>query len=100
MTFNQFANEAASLFGLSENEASDLWDELEQVGFYPEIEAPREMWEVAADLIYTEYEGIGDEPLEEEFYEYSPYDLDPSWPDDDYLDAGEEWELTPFYSED
>ena len=29
----------------------------------------------------------------------SPYHLDSSWPDDDWLDAGVEWEISPDYKE-
>jgi hypothetical protein len=32
--------------------------------------------------------------------DYSEWELDPSFPDDDWLDAGEEWELTADYEED
>lgn len=45
-----------------------------------------------------EYIGDMDEIKEKEFV--SEYDLDPLFPDDDWLEPFEEWELSPDYGED
>jgi hypothetical protein len=52
------------------------------------------------DLSSGEYESLLEEFGEAESRDwFSEYHLDPSWPDDDWLEAGEEWELSPDYTE-
>lgn len=94
MRFDDFAETANELFGLTENEAADLANDLERAG-WDIADVPvndPDMWEVASDLLEDFFEEVSEE-------EYSPYDLDPYWPDDDYLDAGEEWEIAPDYED-
>ena len=77
--FDQFAEDAAELFGLNGHEAADLLDSLEEQGFdYRDDEL--------ADWMPEAYDALG--PLWDEMGDYPGYD------DDEYLDAGETWELT------
>lgn len=56
------------------------------------------------DRISEEFERVEEGRFTEEDKEMlreieSEYELDPFFPDDDWLEAGEEWELAPDYSE-
>ncbi len=102
MTFEAFAARAETLFGLSASEAADLADVLEERFGYDLGEITtrsRTVWGDAADVIEEFLEDVELEDGEEYGEEESPYELDPFWPEDDYLDAGEEWELSPDYKE-
>lgn len=84
MTFDEFTDEARELFGLDAGEASELADSLDQAGFpLEEFDSDDSLlWEVASDL------------TDEFFDDYEEYDLDPYFPDDEYLEPDIEWELT------
>jgi hypothetical protein len=90
VTFDEFEDAAAELFGMDAGEARDFANTLESAGLFPEEvdEGDREFWEVASEFI-DEYVGVD----AEEIYEES-YPLDYSFPGDEYLDAGVEWEMT------
>ncbi len=83
--FDDFAEDAADLFGLDERESAALLEELEGDGFDPEDD-------VLADWVEEAYDH-----LEDVSDDFSPYDLDPYFPDDDWLDAGDTWEVTADY---
>ena len=67
-----------------------------------------EFMQIAADALDfndAEYRSLLDDMQEEDAAweaeeAESEYELDESWPDDDWLDAGEEWELSPDYEGD
>lgn len=74
-----------------------------------ELDVQEEEERFMQELLEEEFEA-GEEEFDREMYEEeeiedfreieSEYSLDPFWPDDDWLDAGEEWELSPDYGED
>jgi hypothetical protein len=86
--FDNFADDAANLFGLTQQEAASLLDDLEAEGFDAGEDTLRDWMPEAFDLLTPLWD------------DYSEWELDPSFPDDDWLDAGEEWELTADYEED
>ncbi len=85
--FEDFAEDASSLFGLDAQEAANLLDTLESEGFDYEDD-------VLADWMPEAFEALTDL-----WDSYSEYQLDPSFPDDDWLDAGDEWEITADYTD-
>lgn len=90
--FDDFVLDARDLFGLNESEATDLAEMLEDRGYDINEHDWSDFGEDAADLLsdiidFDEY----DDELEP---------LDPYFPDDAYLDAGEEWEITADYGDD
>lgn len=101
MSFRDFYADAQEIFGLDRDEARELFQELKEVGFDPANDRDDLLWEVASDLLESTVFVVEaeEEPEYEQgdAYEESPYDLDPYWPDDEYLDAGEEWEVVPTY---
>jgi hypothetical protein len=102
VTYDAFAARAEELFGIRGSEVDNLLEALEEQGYDIEDLSPlSRAWGDAADLLGDvlgeDYIEEGESSIEEG--EESPYDLDPFWPDDDYLDAGEEWELAPGYEE-
>lgn len=102
--FNDFADEAAEYFGLNAHEAANLYDLLEEVYGFDESDTLREYAGEAADLLDVVTEDIPEEGAEEEEEsgyegEESPYELDDDFPDDDWLDPGEEWEVSTEYEE-
>lgn len=91
--FDDFADDAANLFGLDHHEAANLLDALEDQGFEAEDEL-RDWMPEAYDLL----DDITD--LSEYEEEWWDEELDPGFPDDDWLDPYEEWEITAEYGED
>jgi len=91
MRYRDFERDARDYFGLDKNEAVILAARMSEAGFDTR-EWRRDdplFWDIAADLAE-----IAPEEEEEE------WPLDPMFPDDDYLDADEEWELTADYEAD
>lgn len=84
--FDDFAEEASELFDLDENEAADLADIMEEAGFdmeYDSLDDP--VWmDVASDFV--------GEVSEE-------WAFDPSFPEDDWVEADAEYEVTVTYEE-
>jgi len=88
MRYREFESDARDYFGLNKDEVAELASEMALAGFDTrgwQRDDPL-FWDIAADLVEVE-------PEEE-------WDLDPTFPDDDYLDADEEWELTADYEGD
>lgn len=93
MTFDEFDDTARELFGLEPWESADLAERLVAEGVDLDVlDADNEhWWGYVADS-----EALG-EVMGEDFQEdmdYERYTLDPYFPDDDYLDPGEFWEMT------
>jgi hypothetical protein len=86
MRFRDFEDTAQELFGFDKGEAREFAAILDEAGLKPELydADDAEYWELAADFT--------DEFFEDETDEVYP--LDPFFPDDDYLYAGDEMELT------
>lgn len=87
--FDDFAETAREVFGLNEGEATDLLESLERDhGF-----------DLDEDTLF-DYGGEATDYLDDIIgYEDDLEALDPRFPDDDYLDAGQEWEITADYGE-
>lgn len=117
--FDSFAAEAADIFGMTENEAADLLAELEDAGFDVEQDSLHdEFWSDMALEVQDEVQDFDDvelpdddssEPDDDRYdgedYDYADdvdveYELDESWPDDEWLDADVEYEVTGDYKED
>jgi hypothetical protein len=102
MRLRDFEDRAADLFGYDIPEARELLVALEDRGYdLRDIsDRSRNVWADAADIVLERIEEEEKEEVEEDYgEEESPYSLDDSWPDDDWLDAGDEWELTGTYEE-
>lgn len=84
--FEEFAADAAELFGVNQQEAADLLDALEAEGFGDD--------DTLADWMPEAFDALTDV-----WDDYNEYQLDPTFPDDDYLDPGDEWEMTADYFE-
>lgn len=93
--FDDFADDAADLFGLNRPEAEDLLDRLlADTDFDPHED-------VLADYMPEAFEELGDTGFfdtEDYDHEDEGYDLDPDFPDDDWLDVGDIWELSAEYA--
>lgn len=113
-TYNEVIAEAREVFGLDLDEARDWYRGMredferpvtvEDIEAYPETalgfaeeyfpelaEAPQWAWDEGVADEYAEYvEVYGEEPP----YEYFDYELDRYFEDDDWLDPGEEIEVT------
>ena len=89
MRYADFAYHAAEYFGFTGDEVAALLDAIEAEGgtILGVDENDRQFWGQVADLDVID-EIIG------EYEEPERYPLDSRFPDDDYLDAGEEWEVT------
>lgn len=89
--FDAFADEAAALFGLNENEAATLLDYLEAVGFDLEQDTLQEYGEEAVDWLEYVSEDIA-EAMEE---------VEGDWDDGDdpWLDPEVEYEVSVEYEE-
>lgn len=92
--FEDFAADAAELFGLDKHEASDLLGLLhDQEDFEEDSDRLKDFMPEAFDLL----EDVTDlELYEEDWWDFS---LDPDWPDDEWLDEGVEYEITADYEE-
>jgi hypothetical protein len=89
MRYRDFEYHAAEYFGLTGDEVAALVDAIEAEGgtIRGVDEDDRSFWlDVAQMDVVEELVGEYDEPEQ--------YPLDSRFPDDDYLDAGEEWEVT------
>lgn len=112
MNRRQVEAKARELFGLDRQEARELADLIRLSGYnFSEITPrSRAVWADAADLLYIEEEETEEEvpaprelvrQVQEDYeeddraYYDSPYALDPSFPGDEYIEAGEEWEIVP-----
>lgn len=88
--FDRFAERAAFYFGVNENEAADLLDALEEEGF-----------EWGANRLGNSHWGERAAELLEDIVDYdddiSEYELEDEH--DEWLDAGEEYELSAEYEE-
>jgi hypothetical protein len=94
--YEEFEQHAAEFFGIEPGgEARDFAETLEAAGLdYTEVSGrDRDFWEIASELTDEYYEDVELPEPEER------YPLDPYWPDDDYLDPYEEWEITVTYKE-
>lgn len=88
MRYRDFERDVKEYFGLNKSEAALLSFEMTEAGFNPTEGWKRDdplFWEIAVELVE-----FG--PLEE-------FPLDPTFPKDDYLDPGEEWEMTADYED-
>lgn len=87
MRYRDYERDAREYLGLNKSEAALLSLEMAEAGFDTRHWKRGDplFWEIALDLV--EYG-----PMEE-------FPLDPTFPDDDYLDAGEEWEMTADYED-
>jgi hypothetical protein len=91
--FDDFAEDAATHFGLNAQEAADLLEHLEEQGFDLDDDRLTDWGPEAVEAL--------DDIIEwDDYGEFSEFELDPYFPDDDWLDAGVEWELTAEYEED
>lgn len=103
--FDDFADSAAELFGLDENEAADLLVDLgERYGFELGEDALEDYAPEAVDLLpeleeEDELDRI-EEDYEEDFGGEEEYELDPTWVDDEWLEADSWYEVTAEYKED
>lgn len=88
--FSEFVEDARDLFGASESEATDLLEALEERGWDIEQDGWGDFGDDAVDLI--------DDIIDFDQYDDDLEPLDPYFPDDDYLDAGDEWEITLDYT--
>jgi len=87
MRYRDFEKDVRDVFGFDKSEARALADELSAAGFDTR-HWPRDdplFWDIAVELATTK-----PEPEEE-------FPLDPHFPGDAYIDAGEEWELSADY---
>lgn len=91
--FSEFAADARDLFGLDDGESADLLDQLEEEGFDVEEDVLQDWMPEAFDAL-DDITDLG--AYEESWWEF---ELDPHFPDDAWLDAGEEWEITAEYKE-
>ena len=90
--FDDFAEDARDHFGLNAQEAAELLERLEEEGFDLYDDSLKDWGPEAFDAL--------DDIIDFDQYEESEFELDPYFPDDDWLDAGVEWELTAEYEED
>jgi hypothetical protein len=83
MIFSEFEETAQELFGFDAGESRAFANQLDEAGLSPEYydADDTEFWEVAADFT-------------DDFFDEELYPLDPFFPDDDYMDADVEMELT------
>jgi hypothetical protein len=94
--FDDFVEDAQELFGLNENEASDLLADLEQdYDFDYRTDDLTEYGPEAIDLLGDVFEQYDAELADLE----SEYELDPDWPDDEWLDDGDWYEVSGEYEE-
>lgn len=95
MTFDQFAVEAAELFGFDPRESANLLDRLEAEGFDFEVDSlyDGEWGAVATDFF--------EDLVDTEQYDFPGYELDQHWEwgDDEWIEAGEEIEVALDYEE-
>lgn len=96
MTFDQFAAEAAELFGFDQRESAYLLGWLEAEGFDLEADSlyDDEWGAVAADVF--------EDLVDTERYGFPEYELDQDWEwgDDAWIEVGEEIEVSLSYGED
>lgn len=109
--YNDFLHGAQEAFGLTWGEARELYRDMQDaLGFNPSElgrDALSEFYDVADTLVERFYERpefeeeVPPEEVSEAVREVEEelYELDPFFPDDDWLDADEEWELTAEYEE-
>ena len=93
MTYDEFEYSAAELLGIEPGgEARDFAEAMDAAGFpLEEFDVDDKLfWEIGVDVAEPYYEDV--EPEER-------WPLDPRFPDDEYLDAGIEWEITATYDE-
>jgi hypothetical protein len=91
--FDDFVDDAADLFGLDPDEATDLLERLEEDGFTVGDDDLSGWMPEAFDLL-DEITDLSE--FEEPWWDE---ELDPDFPDDDWLDPYEEWEITAEYEE-
>lgn len=92
MKFNDFAEQAADLFGFNRDEATELLSELADDGFDLRSDSLEDWGDEVVDYAM---ELIGSD-LEEPWWDY---ELDDRFLDDEWIYPGEEWELTADYTE-
>ncbi len=85
MRYADFEYHALEYFGLVGDEVAALLDSMGE-SLRGVDEDDRAFWERATDAL--------DDVLDVDEYEEEGWPLDPYFPDDEYLDAGELWELT------
>lgn len=91
-----FYADAERLFGFDENEADNLLEELEELGFDPDRHSLGPRSKFAEDIAELVIEMADEDSIPDELYEL---DYDWEYGDDDYLDAGVEVELSIEYTE-
>jgi hypothetical protein len=96
MRYADFEYHAMEYFGLTGDEVAMLLDAIQAAGgtIRGVDEDDKDFWASASFEL---------DDILEEYEEPERYPLDSYFPDDDYIDAGEEWEMTAemddFYSE-
>lgn len=85
MRYADFEYHAMEYFGLTGDEAAMLLDSIQAQGgsLRGEDADDQTFWVQASGALTDDILGI-----------YHEYDLDPNFPDDEYLSAGDEWEMT------
>lgn len=97
MTYDEFEDTAAALFGLDPYEAAVLAEQMVADGYDLDRTAAESerFWSAA-----SEYEAVDvaladvELPEEEPGIEVERYRLDSRFPDDDWLDPGDVWEIS------
>lgn len=94
--FDEFAEDARELFGLSENESADLLADLEdQYDFDYDSDSLEDYGAEASDLLEDVFGEYDEELADLE----SEYELDEDWPEDEWLDEGDWYEVSGEYKE-
>ena len=93
--------QAAELFGFDENDTDNLLDELEELGFNPKVNTLSGRGKFAGDIaeiVGEMYKGLAKEI---DLPASSRFKLDTDWEygEDEWLEAGEEVEMTIDYEE-
>jgi hypothetical protein len=87
VTYDEFEDTARTLFGFTDSEIADLATSLDDAELSPEVfdVDDEDFWALVSDASDEIFEDV-------EFEERWP--LDRYFPDDDYLDPGDVWEVT------
>lgn len=96
MTYEEFESAAAEYFGMDPYEAALLAEQLAGAGWDLDTVDPRDkdMWEEASTYEAVDMALADVELPDDEAYDDYGYELDPYFPDDDWLEPDIEWEMT------